>query len=142
MPSTIMRYLKMQKPIRNITLFLLPFIFMITINEAVRPTIQEKPYQLFGMATINSANQLENKCTWNCYTNTPYCKAHHVKFNKKYFALTDPLYFGLINLLKMGGNYALANIVFLILLVPFCIWYFLIKALNIRDEIQQLKRHE
>lgn len=114
---------------------------MITINEVMRPTIKEKPFQQFGKATINSTDQLQNKCSWYCYGHTDYCKAQHVNLNNKYFALTDPLYFGLVELLKVGNHYALANIVFLILLVPLCIWYFLIKALNIGDEIRKLKKH-
>ena len=50
------------------------------------------------------------------------------------------LYFGTISLLAKTGNYGLANIIFLVILLPLLIWFFIIKSLNIQDEIRKLKR--
>ena len=120
-------------------LLFIPFIFMIGINEIIRPHIKEIPYKNLDVTAINSADKLTHKCTWICHNNTKYCKAYHVKFLKNYFYITDKLYFGLINLLRSTGNYGLANIVFLVLLIPISIWYFLNKSLNLFIEIKKIR---
>ncbi|OWY20123.1 hypothetical protein C7N43_29865 [Sphingobacteriales bacterium UPWRP_1] len=125
---------------RNVLILIFPFLVMILINEIVRPTIKEKPYEAFGVTTINSAQYLPEKCTWACHNSTEYCKQHHVKYLKPYYQKTDVLYFGLIGALKATGNYGAANILFLVLLFPLTILYFFIKSLNIQDEITRLSK--
>lgn len=120
---------------------LLPFILMTIINESFRLSIKDQPYHKYGFTTINSANKLSYKCTWNCHNNTSYCKTHHVKFLKNSFSKTDQLYYGEIKLLRSTGNYGLANIAILVIFIPFLILYFFTKGLNIRNEIQKIKQN-
>ncbi len=119
-----------------------PFIIMIIVNEIVRPAIKETPYSKDGITAINSADKNPDKCTWLCHNNTIFCKENHVKFLNPYFKYTDPIYFGVIDMLQSTGNYGLANIIFLVFLVPLLIWFFIIKSLNIQDDINNLKRKQ
>lgn len=132
----------MRKYIRNLAILISPFLFMIIVNEVVRPTIKEKPYSKYGITTINSVDKNTEKCTWICHNNTTYCKKHHVKYLKNFYAYTDPIYFGIISLLAKTGNYGLANIIFLVILLPLLIWLFIIKSLNIQDKINKLKKKQ
>lgn len=131
----------MNRKLRNFSLLLLPFLIMLAINELVRPSIQEEPYSRRGIIAMNSVEDRPDKCTWICHQSTRICKEKHVKFLQPFFKHTDPLYFGIINLLQGTGNYGLANIIFLVILVPFLIWWFLTRSLNIQDEINRIKRN-
>ena len=125
---------------RNILILLIPFLLMALINEASRKKTKEKSYTFKGITTINSAEYLPGKCTWACHNNTAYCKTHHVKYLKPFFAITDRFYFGVIASLAYTGNYGAANIIFLVILIPITILYFIIKSLNIQDEIRKLSK--
>ena len=127
----------MKRFIRNALILLLPFLFMVLINETIRPKIKEKPSVAHGITPINSAEYLPNKCTWICHNETTYCKTHHVKYLKSFYSITDVFYFGFIGLLASTGNYDAANIIFLVFLIPFTILYFIIRSLNIHDEIRK-----
>ena len=129
----------MKRFFRNIIILIFPFLLMIVINEIVRPTIHEKPYSKYGKTTMNSVDEISNKCTWTCHNDTRYCKQNHVKYLKPYYKYTDTVYFRMIGMLKKTGNYGMANVVFLVFLVPFLIWFLIIKSLNIQDEINKLK---
>ncbi len=111
---------------------------MILINEIVEQIIKEKSYSNHGITAINSVERNTNKCTWICHNNTVFCKENHVKVLKPYFQYTDTIYFGAISLLQKTGNYGLANIIFLVVLIPVLIWFFIIKSMNIQDEINKL----
>ena len=126
---------------RNAIIVLLPFVLMIVVNEAFRSSIKERPFHKYGFTTINSDDEIINKCTWNCHNHTDYCQANHVKFLKQSFSKTNQLYYGEIHLLNKTGNYGLANIVILVIAIPFLIFYFLIKGLNIRSEIKKIKQN-
>src|SRR6478735_4046058 len=117
----------MKRFVRNILILLSPFVLMALINEVVRTKIKEKPYTAHDITAINSAEYLPEKCTWACHNNTAYCKAHHVKYLKPFYGVTDVLYFGEIAALASTGNYGAANIIFLVLLFPITILYFIIK---------------
>lgn len=132
----------MKKHIRNLAILVSPFLLMIIVNEVVRPTIKEKPYSKHGITAINSAGRNTEKCTWICHNNTTYCKEKHVKYLKNYYAYTDTIYFGIISLLANTGNYGLANIIFLVILLPLLIWFFIISSLNIQDKINILKKKQ
>ena len=127
----------MKRFLRNILILILPFLLMALINEAVKAKIKEKPYTAHGITAVNSAEYLPKKCTWICHNNTTYCKAHHVKYLKRFYAITDFFYFGVIGLLAATGNYGAANIIFLVFLFPFTILYFIIKSIDIQKEIQE-----
>lgn len=123
----------MKAILRNLLILLFPFALMIIINEYSREKIQPSTYQSRGQDTINSAQRDPSTCTWACHNDTGYCKAHHVKFDDHYFTYTDPLYFGMITVLRGFGNYGLANILLLVLFFPLLIYTLLIKSLKIKS---------
>lgn len=113
---------------------------MIVVNEFIRLNIVEKGFDREGVMTINSLNKMNDKCTWACHDDTQYCKVNHVKFAKSYFDEIDPVYFGVIRYLGMIGNYSLANIIFLVILIPLMIYCLLLKSISIQIEINRLKK--
>jgi hypothetical protein len=127
----------MKKTLRTIFILLLTFLTMIIVNESMRGKVPEKPYQAHDIKTINSAKYIPTRCSWACHNDTAYCKKKHVKYLKPYLKISDLFYFGLIGLLASTGNYGLANIVILVILLPGSILYFTLKAWNIQDEITQ-----
>ena len=130
----------MKRFLRNALILLLPFLLMALINEAARAKIKEKPYTAHGITAVNSAEYLPKKCTWICHNNTTYCKTHHIKYLKPFYAITDLFYFGVIGILASTGNYDAANIIFLVFLFPLTILYFIIKSIDIQKEIQKLSK--
>ena len=111
----------MKKIFRNIVILLTPFLTMVLVNENMRSSATEKPYLINNTKAINSGEKLKNKCTWHCHNDTNYCKENHVKRSKGSFKTIDPIYFGLIYLLKSTGNYFLAKIFCLVILFPLII---------------------
>ena len=130
----------MTKYLRNIAILISPFLFMVLINELIRPGIKENPYSKSGITAINSAIQTKDKCSWNCHNNTTYCMENHVKLMKPYFKYLDPIYFGMIRLLFATGNYGLANIILLVVLWPLLMFLLLMKSLQIQQKINTLKK--
>ena len=131
-----MRYL------RNLSLLLIPYLLMVIVNEAYRPTIKEKPYTAHGITAINSDIRILDKCSWIAHSDTSYCKEHHVKFLKEHFQITDKIYFGTIHALRSTGNYGAANIIFLVILFPLIIWYSLVKIIDYSIAIRNLKKQQ
>jgi len=130
----------MKKQLLYVLILLLPFAGMITINELTSLNITEKGYAKKGIVAINSAKKLKDKCSWACHNNTVYCKENHVKFAKPYFDKIDPIYFGIIHALKSTGNYRLANIIFLVILLPLGMYFLLVKSIAIQFEIRSIKK--
>ena len=130
----------MKKILRNALILLSPFLIMALINESVRPKIKGKPHTANGITAVNSAEYLPKKCTWICHNNTKYCKAHHVKYLKPFYPITDVFYFGVIGILASTGDYGAANIIFLVFLFPLTILYFIIKSIDIQKEIKKLSK--
>ena len=125
---------------RNIALLLLPYLLVIIINEAYRPTIKETPYSLRGITAINSDVRTPDKCTWAAHSDTAYCKQNHVKLLKDHMDITDKIYFGAIGALHSTGNYGAANVIFLVILIPLIMWYSLVKVIDYTLEVKALKR--
>jgi hypothetical protein len=126
--------------LRNISIFALPLGIVIFVNEFSRIKQNEKNFEFYGISTINSSEELRDACSWICYQRTEYCKKHHVKFLKPYFSKTDSLYYGVIKNLKSSGDYVLANIIFLVFLIPITIFLFIIKIISIKLEIKKLMK--
>ena len=122
--------------LRNLALLLFPFLLLIAINEAVRPTITEKKFQEKGIIAINSAIKSTKKCSWACHNIENYCKENHVKILQNYFEFTDPVYFGVIRFLQSTGKYKTANIVILVILIPLLMFFLLIKSLSLQLKIK------
>ncbi len=120
-------------------ILLLPFLLMISINEAVRSSAKRK-YSRGGVETMNPNSRNPAACTWSCHDDSLYCKEHHVKHLRGYFRYTDPLYFGLIESLKSTGGYKSANIFLLVFLVPFLVWFLLSGSLDLQHRIGMLKK--
>ena len=110
------------------------------INEFVRLNTNEKGYNKQGVIAINTAKKQTNKCSWICHKNTNYCKTNHVKLVKPYFNQIDPIYFGIINSLKLTGDYISSNIIFLVILLPLIIYILLIKSIDLQFKIRKLKK--
>lgn len=124
----------------KILLLLLPFLLMVVVNESMRFFSPDKnPYIYKGFQGLNSGQVTKTKCTWYCHADTTYCKNNHVKHLKPYFEYTDPIYFGTINALHKTGNYGLANIIFLVILIPLMIWYLVVKCIDYQIKIKKLK---
>jgi len=132
----------MNKIVRNVLLILFPFLVLVLVNEFCRPNINNQSHKFSGVSTINNSACLSKKCSWVCHDNTSYCKKHHVKYLKSYLATTDPFYHGVINSLESSGNYVVANIIFLVFLFPLSIMYFLIRSINIQEDIIQLSKKQ
>ncbi|HHM20790.1 MAG TPA: hypothetical protein ENJ20_02095 [Bacteroidetes bacterium] len=111
--------------IKKTALLFAPLLFIIFINEYSRTKIKGGPYTVYHTKTINPPEKSKGHCSWYCHHHTDYCKKHHVKYAKHFFKITDPLYFGIINFLKSTGNYMLANIFFLAILLPLIIYFLL-----------------
>lgn len=112
---------------------------MIITNEFVRFNTQEEGYKRQGVTAINSAKRMESKCSWICHNDTDFCKNNHVKIVKQHFETIDPMYFGIINALKSTGDYGLANIIFLVVLIPGIMYFLLIKSISMQMEIRKIK---
>lgn len=124
----------------NFLILVVPLVLMIVINELFRNSELENPHQSHGLETINPGTPSKESCTWACHDDTSFCKTHHVKFNAAYFTYTDPLYFGMIRVLKGFGDYGLANILLLVLFFPLLIYGLLIRSLSIQRRITSLKK--
>ena len=138
----------MKKQVLYWTILILPFLGMIMINELVRLKTSEEGYNkqgkwglaIEGVTAINTAKKLEEKCTWICHNNTNYCKENHVKLAKPYFDKIDPIYFGIIDSLRSTGNYGLANIIFLVIILPLIMYILLVKSISLEFKIRKLKK--
>jgi len=113
---------------------------MIIINEFVKINTSEEGYSRQGIIAINTGKKYKDKCSWICHNNTNYCKANHVKLAKPYFDKIDPIYFGIIGSLKSTGNYGLANIIFLVILLPLIMYVLLVKSINLQIKIRKLRK--
>jgi hypothetical protein len=154
----------MKKEIRKVFgIFAILFSIVIAVNEFSRMGKNGERFTMYGLKGINSNRAIADKCSWVCHFKTNHCRENHVKFLKDYFPITDKLYMGEIHLLgkfkiikndsqifsnglnQLGvsteyANYGLANIVFLVLLIPFLILYCLVKGLTIQKQIKKLCR--
>ncbi|MFM7015109.1 MAG: hypothetical protein ACKOX3_02170 [Bacteroidota bacterium] len=125
----------MEKKIRNLLIFVFPFLLMIITNHFIKPAVDNNPKQ----GKLITEKQLPQKCSWACHNNTLYCINHHVKMNRFLLKCSQPFYFGEITLLQMLGSYSLANILILVTFIPIYIWYFLIKIIDTLQEIKEVK---
>lgn len=132
----------MKKWILYLLILLLPFLGMIGVNEWVRSQAAEGNYKIQGVVAINSDKPLPKKCSWACHNNTQHCKSNHVKWAKPYFAQIDPIYFGIIQSLQSTGSYGLANIVFLVVLIPLTLYFLLVKSIEIQLQIHKRKQEQ
>ena len=131
------------KTILYLSILLLPYLIMVAVNEWCRPRVEEPPLVFLDVESINSEQYLKHKCTWACHHSTSkHCKVHHVRLAKPYFSYIDPIYFGIIDALHSTGNYAGANIVFLVFGIPLLIYFFLVRSIQMEFKIRKIKKQQ
>ena len=126
---------------------------MVIVNEAVRPKLTERPFKytksfdLFGLpqkaviSGMNTGEKKKDQCTWYCHNNNSFCINSHKKIS--FHNYIGNLYNDIIALLKKGdyqGNYAINNIIFLVILWPLIMFLLLTKSLDIQRKINKLRR--
>jgi hypothetical protein len=126
----------------SIAVFLLPFLFMVIVNETIALKKKEKGYRINTIEAINSNKADANKCTWICHNNTLYCKEHHTKMIQPFFKYTDPIYFGTIQLLMATGNYGAANILLYVVFFPLTIGVLMIWNRQLTIKMATLKKYK
>ena len=109
------------------------------INEFVRANSHEKGFTKYGITAINSVKGFKHKCTWICHYDTNYCKVNHVKLAKPYFDKVDPIYYGIIYLLRKTDSYRLANLIILVIILPLIMYVLLVKSISLEFKIRKLK---
>jgi hypothetical protein len=125
---------------RNILILITPFLIMILVNESVRLAGNQNSGIVYGVKTISPVNASDTDCSWACYYNTStHCKQHHVKFMQPLFRYIDVLYFGEIKFLHQMGDYAVANIIFMVILWPGLMYFLFITFLNQGEKLKKLK---
>lgn len=130
----------MRRLLRNTFTLCIPVLVVVLVNEISRYTNVVDHAIVNGYKTITSAKADETQCTWKCHYNTNHCKAHHVKFARNHFELTDELYFGVINTLQDSGSYAFANVLIFALIWPLLLIILFIKILNLKSTLSQIKK--
>ena len=138
----------MKKLSLYLSIIFLPFLFIVTINEWTRFKTNEAGYtrqwkgllDIQGITAINSGKKLKDKCTWICHDETNHCKENHVKLATPYFKKIDPIYFGIIDSLRSTGDYGLANIIFLVIIIPLNMYFSLVKSISLELKIRKLKK--
>lgn len=132
----------LKRAILYLLLFLLPFLIILIVNESVRLTIKDKPFELRGVTAINPYKPQLDECTWYCYRETTnHCKKNHASFIKPYFKYIDPIYFGIIKSMHSGNNYQLMNVVFLVVLIPLLMLFLIIRTIEMGYRIKALKQN-
>lgn len=129
----------MKKTLTYLAILTMPFVFIVAVNESYRDSIKGQPFSKYPK-TMNSGQKIKEKCTWACHEATAYCKENHVKWVRPYFAITDTLYFGLIERLLKTGSYQAANVFFLALIVPLLILLFLVGSIRYQHRINSMRR--
>jgi len=117
---------------------LILFGLFIFINETQRFLGSPSVYEWQGARTINPSTENPTRCSWACHNSTIYCKTNHVRLLTAYFPYTDPLYFGVIRSLKATGNYGLANLVVLVVLIPGCCLWLGWKSIDYQLRIKEV----
>ena len=136
----------MKKIFRNILILISPYLIMLLVNEGVRPTINELgfertiTYSNFKSTNIaiNPELKTHDVCSWRCHNSG--CKPQLFKSIENYIS---PIYSGIISFLKSGGSfgsYALANILFLVLIWPLAIFYLFTKSIDMHQEIKEINK--
>lgn len=116
------------------------FGIVVAVNESTRPRIAAHSFGFDDQHTLHGREAKKRSCTWECHFNTGWCKDNHVKLDRKWLEFTDIPYFGIIDSLKSMGNYTLANILFLVLLIPTTILWMLVRSMEMEWSIRKLDR--
>lgn len=105
----------MIKSFRNLSFLIAPFLLMVAVNEYSRHIATDKPYNRRGLTFINSDIRSTDKCSWMCHNYSDFCDNNHIRYMGPIKSSLDIFYFGIIRALKSLGNYAIANLIFLVI---------------------------
>lgn len=125
---------------RNIGLLVFPFLVMFFFNKMYKPNSDGIKYNYSGVKAMNTSQKNPNHCSWACYLSTNYCRENHLKHLNGLTKYTDIPYNKIIHYLYSSGDYMLANIIVLVILIPTFIWFFIIKSLNIQSQINKIHK--
>ena len=89
---------------------------------------------------LNTLQRLNDQCSWACHYDTNHCKRNHVKFADSWYAYTDPIYFGVIDLMEAKDNYAFMNVLILAFLLPLTMLLLLFGIIDLHLKIKRLKK--
>lgn len=123
-----------------VLLFITPFLIMVTVNEFSRLFTTDIGYTIYGQTAINSVEFNKSKCSWSCHNDTAYCKSNHVKLLKRDMDKIDKYYFGMIAKLKSTGNYAFANIIFLVIIWPLIMYLLFVYIIRSTLRIKKIRQ--
>ena len=124
---------QMKRLIFVLVIFCSLFLIMVIVNESFSQKTYYKSFKKIQIQTINPSRVINDKCSWACHDSTNYCKDHHIKYNS--IKRIDFLYNGIIRFLKSGlsnvegFNYALNNIIFLVVLWPLWMIYLFMRVI-------------
>ena len=124
---------QMKRLIFVLVIFCSLFLIMVIVNESFRQKTYYKSFKKIQIQTINPSRVIIDNCSWACHDSNNYCKDHHIKYNS--IKRIDFLYNGIIRFLKSGlsnvegFNYALNNIIFLVVLWPLWMIYLFMRVI-------------
>lgn len=121
---------------------IVPFLILVVVNALFSNEEGEKAHRIATFKAANTGEKIRSKCTWACHNDTNFCKTNHVQLMNPYFDVIDPIYFGIIRGLKATGDYGLANIIVLVLVLPMIMYFLLIQSIRMYWEIKALKEDE
>jgi len=114
---------------------------MVAVNESTRPRVPAHSFAFQYQTTIHPRKANKLSCTWECYYKTQWCKKNHVRFDRKWLTFTDIPYNAIIGALDSTGSYTMANILFLVIIVPTAILWMLIRSMEMELSIRKLARN-
>lgn len=120
---------------------LVPISSLFIVNETVRLTTRHTT-TFNGAERLNSSKRLKEKCTWACHDgmNPTYCRQYHVKYLSTEKDIVYTVYSFIVSFLDSAGNYYLANILVLVLLIPLIMFIMLVKTLQVTFKIKELQK--
>lgn len=120
---------------------LIPISSLFIVNEALRSTTKTNSSMFRGASRINSGLKLRGECTWACHEgfDVIHCRKYHVKYLNQYDGLVFSMYRFITTTLNSFGNYYIANIIILVVVIPAFMFFMLLKTLKLTLEIRKIK---
>ncbi len=130
----------MKRILLYLAILSIPFVVVIGVNETVRPTLTDPGYSELGYTAMNPVKATPEKCSWACHNGTLYCEKYHVSAVRPLMPFIRPFYYGLISLLMSTGAYGAANLLFLVILFPGLLFYWVVRSIQLQKAIKQLQK--
>lgn len=117
------------------------FGIMVAVNESTRPNIPRHGHAYQHQPTIHPGKASKLNCTWECYEKTQWCTDNHVGIDQQWLRFTNIPYRAIIGALDSTGSYTMANILFLVIIIPTAILWMLIRSMEMELSIRKLARN-